>query len=133
MLIYVDRLKNIIRRSGENIAASEVETVIQSHPKVAQVTVLAVADPIREEEVMACIVPTPGEYPTTDLAEDIFDWCSKRLAYFKAPGWITFRDSLPVTSTQKIRKTDLFPPGVDPCTQPETIDLRTRKKRIASK
>ena len=60
MLTFVDRKKNIIRRSGENIAAAEVEAVLQAHEAVAQVAVLAVADELREEEVLACVVPMPG-------------------------------------------------------------------------
>src|SRR6266576_450055 len=60
MLVFVDRKKNIIRRSGENIAAAEVEACLQAHASVAQVAVIAVPDDVREEEVMACIVPMAG-------------------------------------------------------------------------
>src|SRR5215471_12269031 len=56
MLHFVDRKKNIIRRSGENIAAAEVEAVLQSHAMVKQVAVIAVPDELREEEVFACVV-----------------------------------------------------------------------------
>ena len=69
MLYFVDRKKNIIRRSGENIAAAEVEAVLQAHDAVAQVAVLAVPDELREEEVMACVVPMPGVTPDAALAE----------------------------------------------------------------
>ena len=60
MLVFVDRKKNIIRRSGENIAAAEIEAILQAHEAVAQVAVLAVPDEIREEEVMACVVVMAG-------------------------------------------------------------------------
>jgi crotonobetaine/carnitine-CoA ligase len=53
MLVFVDRKKNIIRRSGENVAAAEVEACLQGHDAVAQVAVLAVPDEIREEESVA--------------------------------------------------------------------------------
>ena len=86
MLFFVDRKKNIIRRSGENIAAAEVEAALQAHEAVAQVAVLAVPDEIREEEVMACVVPMPGVTADAALAERLCDWCLERLAYFKAPG-----------------------------------------------
>src|SRR5262249_52789011 len=55
-LHFVDRIKNIIRRAGENIAALEVEAALTEHPAVAQVAVIAAPDPVRDEEVFACIV-----------------------------------------------------------------------------
>ncbi len=128
-LCFVDRKKNIIRRSGENIAAAEVEAVLQAHDAVAQVAVLAVPDELREEEVMACIVPMADATGDTALAARLFDWCHDRLAYFKAPGWILFVPSLPTTGTQKVQKTQIFPPGEDPRARPDVIDLRERKRR----
>jgi crotonobetaine/carnitine-CoA ligase len=129
MLYFVDRKKNIIRRSGENIAAAEVEAVLQAHDAVAQVAVLAVPDEIREEEVMACIVPMTGVAPDRALAERLMDRSLEKLAYFKAPGWILFVPSLPTTGTQKVQKTQIFPRGEDPRRRADAIDLRDRKKR----
>ena len=131
MLYFVDRKKNIIRRSGENIAAAEIEATLQAHDAVAQVAVLAVPDEIREEEVMACVVPMAGVAPDRELAERLLAWCLERLAYFKAPGWILFLDALPTTGTQKVQKTKIFPQGEDPRRRPGAIDLRERKKRRA--
>jgi crotonobetaine/carnitine-CoA ligase len=128
LLYFVDRKKNIIRRSGENIAAAEVEAVIQAHDDIAQVAVLAVPDEVREEEVMACIVPMPGVAGDAALAERVFEWCMRRLAYFKAPGWILVVPSLPTTGTQKVQKTQIFPPGEDPRRRPGALDLRLRKR-----
>jgi len=129
MLVFVDRKKNIIRRSGENIAAAEVEAVLQSHEAVAQVAVLAVPDEIREEEVMACVVPMPGTEADAALAGRLSEFCLERLAYFKAPGWVLFVESLPTTGTQKVQKTQIFPRGEDPRRRPGAVDLRDRKKR----
>ena len=129
MLYFVDRKKNIIRRSGENIAAAEVEAALQAHEAVAQVAVLAVPDEIREEEVMACVVPMAGARADHGLAEQLVDWCMDRLAYFKAPGWILFVPGLPTTGTQKVQKTQIFPRGEDPRSRPDVIDLRAKKKR----
>jgi crotonobetaine/carnitine-CoA ligase len=129
MLYFVDRKKNIIRRSGENIAAAEVEACLQPHAAVAQVAVLAVADEVREEEVMACVVPMAGVAGDRALAETLQDWCLTRLAYFKAPGWVLFVDRLPTTGTQKVQKTQIFPRGEDPRQRPGALDLRERKKR----
>jgi acyl-CoA synthetase (AMP-forming)/AMP-acid ligase II len=129
MLYFVDRRKNIIRRSGENIAAAEVESILQTHEAVAQVAVLAVPDELREEEVMACVVPMAGVRPDRAQAEVLVDWCRERLAYFKSPGWVLFVPSLPTTGTQKVQKAQIFPRGEDPRRQPGALDLRERKKR----
>jgi len=129
MLYFVDRKKNIIRRSGENIAAAEVEAVLQAHEAVAQVAVLAVPDEIREEEVMACVVPMPGSAAGRALAERLADHCLERLAYFKAPGWVLFVETLPTTGTQKVQKAQIFPRGEDPRARPGALDLRGRKRR----
>jgi crotonobetaine/carnitine-CoA ligase len=125
---FVDRKKNIIRRSGENIAAAEVEATLLTHPDVAQAAVLAVKDEVREEEVLACIVTRSGA-SGTDTAEAIFRFCNERLAYYKAPGWICFAESLPTTGTQKIQKHVLFPDQSDPRQAPGMIDLRSKKRR----
>jgi crotonobetaine/carnitine-CoA ligase len=130
MLHFVDRKKNIIRRSGENIAAAEIEAVLQAHPLVAQVAVLAVADEIREEEVFACIV-LADDSERSAAAETLFSHCNAELAYYKAPGFIHFVASLPTTGTQKIQKHQIFAGGTDPRAAPGVIDLRHRKKRDA--
>ncbi len=80
---------------SENIAAAEVESCLQAHEAVAQVAVLAAPDEIRGDEVMACIVTMPSVQSDAQLAADLVDWCLARLAYFKAPGFILFMDSLP--------------------------------------
>ncbi|MBM3568748.1 MAG: ATP-dependent acyl-CoA ligase, partial [Alphaproteobacteria bacterium] len=129
MFYFVDRKKNIIRRSGENIAAAEIEACIQAHPEVAQVAVLAVPDELREEEVMACLVPMPGVAGDAALADRVMAWCLEKLAYYKAPGWIAMLGKLPTTGTQKVQKTQIFPGGEDPRRRPGVLDLRGRKKR----
>ena len=83
--------------------------MLQAHEAVAQVAVLAVPDEIREEEVMACVVPMPGVVPGRGLAERLADHCLERLAYFKAPGWVLFLERLPTTGTQKVQKAQIFP------------------------
>jgi acyl-CoA synthetase (AMP-forming)/AMP-acid ligase II len=128
MLHFVDRKKNIIRRSGENIAAAEIEATLLSHPEVQQVAVLAVKDELREEEVLACVV-LKGSASIADAAERLFQHCYERMAYYKAPGWIHFLDSLPTTGTQKIQKHTIYPGGIDPRTAAGMVDLRAHKKR----
>ncbi|MBR9763336.1 MAG: ATP-dependent acyl-CoA ligase [Rhodobacteraceae bacterium] len=129
MVFFVDRRKNIVRRSGENISSAEVEAVLSALPEVAQVAVLAVPDAMRDEEVMACIVPVD---PAADesTARDICTRSQERLAHFKAPGWLRFVDELPVTSTQKVQKHLIFPDGFDPGNPgPRTHDCRALKRR----
>ena len=127
MLHFVERRKNIIRRSGENISAAEVENALIGHSAVGGVAVLAVADELRDEEVMACIVPTGAA--DDDTARAIFHHARDLVAYYKLPGWIAFVDDLPVTGTQKVRKDLIFPDLDDPREAPGIVDLRPLKKR----
>jgi len=127
-LHFVDRRKNVIRRSGENIAALEVESVILELDWVAQVAVIAAPDELRGEEVMACIVPQSGAPHDEVFARQVSDWCLKNLSYYKAPGWVAFRETLPVTVTQKIQKAELQMLGHNPATLADCYDLRDRKR-----
>lgn len=98
---FVDRKKDMIRRSGENISASEVEGALLLHPKISDVAVIPVPDKLRVEEIKAYIVPVEK----ADLKpEEVITWCEERLAYFKIPRYIEFREELPKTTTQKIQK-----------------------------
>jgi acyl-CoA synthetase (AMP-forming)/AMP-acid ligase II len=128
MLHFVDRKKNIIRRSGENIAAAEVEAMLLTHPEVQQAAVMAVKDELREEEVLACVV-LKRPMPVKDTAHALFRHCYERLAYYKAPGWIHIVDTLPTTGTQKIQKHNIYPGGFDPLTVAGIVDLRALKRR----
>ena len=129
MLCFVDRKKNIIRRSGENIAASEVEACLQAHRDVAQAAIVPVPDALREEEVLACVVPMPGRAADEVRARALFDWCFERLAYYKAPGWLLFVDALPTTGTQKVQKHQLFASDEDPREREGIHDFRPLKRR----
>jgi acyl-CoA synthetase (AMP-forming)/AMP-acid ligase II len=128
MLHFVDRKKNIIRRSGENIAAAEIEAMLLTHPDVQQAAVMAVKDALREEEVLACVV-LKRQIPAKVAAHALFRHCYERLAYYKAPGWMHIVETLPTTGTQKIQKHNIYPGGVDPLTVAGIIDLRALKKR----
>jgi acyl-CoA synthetase (AMP-forming)/AMP-acid ligase II len=132
-LYFVDRKKNIIRHSGENIAAVEVEGVIGSHESVARVAVIAVLDPLRGEEVLAVVVPSHKEAKGDAAAKAIFDHCATRLAYYKLPGYLVFVDALPTTSTQKVRKQDLGSVATDPLGVPFSHDFRDRKQALRVK
>jgi crotonobetaine/carnitine-CoA ligase len=131
MLHFVERKKNIIRRSGENIAAAEVEAVLLTHPDVKQAAVMAVQDELREEEVLACVV-LKRELSHKETALALFQHCNERLAYYKAPGWVHIVASLPTTGTQKIQKHSIYPADSDPRGRPDVIDMRTLKHRSRS-
>lgn len=127
-LVFVDRLKDMIRRSGQNIAAAEVEAGLAGLPGIAEVAVIAAPDELRDEEVMACVVPEPGRAPDAELAHSIFADAEDRLAYFKLPGWVVFLDSLPRTSTEKLRKSELTKQIDDLRASGRCFDLRALKK-----
>ena len=125
-IFFVDRKKNVIRRSGENIAAVEVESVLLRHPDIKAVGVTAVPDPIRGDEVFACVVSDSCQKET---ALAITVWCLQEMAYFKAPGFIAFVDALPVTATQKIHRTELKAQALRLLKTPDTIPTGHLKKR----
>jgi acyl-coenzyme A synthetase/AMP-(fatty) acid ligase len=100
---FVDRNKNIIRRSGENIAAVEIEGVLLQHPAVAGCAVLPIEDEIRGEEVMA-LVQLKGTDASEPAARELFDFVSANLVYFKAPGYVAFVEALPTTDSQKLQR-----------------------------
>ena len=128
-LHFVDRLKNIIRRSGENIAALEVEAALAGHPAVKQVAIVAAPDPVRDEEVLACVVLNPAFSPDKETAVSMQEHCLERLAYFKAPGYVAFVGELPVTSTNKVQKARLADFASNPMASGQCFDLRDGKKR----
>ncbi len=98
---FVDRAKDMIKRAGENVAASEVEAVILQHPKVFDCAVIGVPDAMRDEKIKAVVVPHPGAHVS---AEDLIAWCRERLAKFRVPELVEFREELPRTSVGKIQK-----------------------------
>lgn len=124
---FVDRKKNIVRRSGENISSAEVEAVLSASPLVRQVAVTAVPDPLRDEEVLACVVLAPNVQPDLSLALALHRFAADRLAYYKPPGWVYFTDELPVTGTQKVQKHRIFAGGFRP-DLPGLHDLRDQKR-----
>jgi len=101
---YVGRVRDMIRRSGENISAAEVEAYIGSLEGVAEVAAVPVPDPDREEEVKVIVVADDGAELT---AQHIVDWARSGLAAFKVPRYVEFRSELPYTPSGKIHKAAL--------------------------
>ncbi len=129
-LIFVDRRKNIIRRSGENIAAVEVETILRRNPLVRDVAVTAVADEVRGEEVLAFVIPA-APLGDAEMAFAIVQSALEELSYFKVPGWLAFVEALPVTSTQKIQRGNLKSWAAEYLAGGTCIDTRKLKSRNA--
>lgn len=128
---FIDRRKNVIRRSGENIAAVEVESVLLQHPLVKAVAVAATPDPVRGDEVLACVISAEPLTPDAraQAAASIVDWCLERLAYFKAPGFVAFVEALPLTPSQKVQRGELKLLAAKLPGTPGCIDTRSQKKR----
>jgi acyl-CoA synthetase (AMP-forming)/AMP-acid ligase II len=133
-LHFVDRKKNVIRRSGENISAVEVESVLLQHPGIAAVGVTAVPDEVRGDEVMACVVPRKPLHGAerVTFGRELTQFCLERLAYFKAPGYIGFCEGLPLTATEKIQRARLKDLGRSLLGGPACLDVRALKKRTAA-
>jgi acyl-CoA synthetase (AMP-forming)/AMP-acid ligase II len=126
---FVDRRKNVIRRSGENISAVEVESVLAQHPAVRTAAVSAVPDDLRGDEVFACIVPQTAVPDPQHLARELASFCRERLAYYKAPGYVSFCASLPLTRTEKVQRTELKELARRLLGAQSCIDLRALKAR----
>lgn len=92
----------MIRLKGENVSAYEVECVIDEHPGVQESAVIGIPSEFTDERIIAFVARKPGIEEVTGI--EIVEWCRERLAPFKVPSEVEFRDSLPKTSTQKIAK-----------------------------
>ncbi len=96
---FVDRKKDMIKRAGENVSASEVEETLKRHPAVFDAAVVGIPNPIRDQAIKAYVIlanPIP--------ADELIHWCGAHLSAFKVPEIIEFRDAFPRTSVGKIQK-----------------------------
>lgn len=130
---FVDRLRNVIRRSGENIAAIEVESALMQHPAVRGCAVVATPDDIRGEEVFAFVVMRDGVGHEWSTARMLQAHCLASLAYFKAPGYFAFVGELPQTASQKLARARVRHLAAQCIERGEAVDLRSAKKRAVSR
>jgi crotonobetaine/carnitine-CoA ligase len=106
---FVDRIKDAIRRRGENVSSFEVEQVLLSHPAVANAAAFPVCSALAEDEVMAAIVL----HPTQRLSYvELIQYCEPRLPYFAVPRYLEFVTELPMTENGKVQKYKLTRRGV---------------------
>ena len=110
----VGRIKDMIRRAGENIAAREVEAVLRGLPEVVEAAAVPVPDATRGEEVKAYIVLGPSVRPSDMPPERVIAHCEANLARFKVPRFIAYSASLPKTPSGKIAKNTLLKDVADP-------------------
>jgi len=106
-LTISDRKKDVIISGGENVSSIEVEDALFSHPAVAEVAVVGVPDEKWGETIKALVVLTAGE---TASEGDLRTWCKERLAGYKCPTSVEFRDELARTATGKLQKFRLRAP-----------------------
>ena len=106
---YVDRIKDAIRRRGENISSIEVETQVNAHPGVQECAAIAVPSELGEDEVMIVVAPKPGQ---TIEPASLIEFLVPRMAYFMVPRFVRVMDELPKTPTTKIQKNPLREAGI---------------------
>lgn len=106
---FIDRMKDSIRRRGENISSFEVEQVIANHPAVAHAVVYAVKSELAEDEVMVAVVLREGHMLTPP---SLLDYCQPFLPYFAVPRYVEFLTQLPTNESGKIQKFKLRERGV---------------------
>ena len=112
-LFFHDRMKDAIRRRGENISSFEVERTVNKHPDVAETAAIAVPADVGEDEVKVAVVRNPGAALTE---EALLRHCAAEMPYFMVPRFIEFRADLPRTPTQKVRKVVLREEGITAAT-----------------
>jgi crotonobetaine/carnitine-CoA ligase len=97
---FVDRMKDAIRRRGENISSFEVEAEVSSHPQVQEAAAVAVPSEHGEDEVLVAVVPQPGGCDPKALVEYLIP----RMPHFMVPRYVRLMPELPKTPTQKVQK-----------------------------
>jgi crotonobetaine/carnitine-CoA ligase len=117
---FISRIRDIIRRRGENIAAAELDRVVGEHPAVAEAGTIAVPSEMGEDDIFVVCALKPG---MTASAQEIADWCRARLAPQKVPRFVAFVDELPHTPTHKIAKAQL---REDKALQASAVDLERK-------
>ena len=130
-LYFVDRLKDTIRRRGENISSLEVETEVAAHPAVREAAVVPVPSEVGEDDVMAVVSLRPGRHlePAALLA-----FLEPRLAHFMIPRFVRIVDALPKTPTEKVEKHRLRAEGITPDSwDREAAGIRVKRERLERK
>jgi crotonobetaine/carnitine-CoA ligase len=110
---FVDRIKDAIRRRGENVSSFEVEGIVNTHPLVAATAAVAVPSEYGEDEIKICVVLREGG---TLRPEELIDYLTQIMPAFMVPRYVEFVDDLPRTPTQRVKKAELRQAAVTPAT-----------------
>lgn len=110
---FIDRIKDTIRRRGENVSSWEVEQILLAHPAISACAVYPLPSELGEDEVAAAIQFEPNASLTP---EEVLRHCEDRLAYFALPRFLTFVEAMPLTENGKISKPTLRESGLHPNT-----------------
>lgn len=127
LLYFFDRKKSIVRRSGENIAVLEVESVLQRQEGVRATAVTPVPDELRGEEVFAFVVTDAADADRVALAETIVRESAALIAYHKLPGYIAFVPELPLSATKKLARGEIKQLAAKAVSDGTALDLRPLK------
>jgi crotonobetaine/carnitine-CoA ligase len=126
---FVDRIKDSIRRRGENISSLEVEKVVLQYPDVLDAAVIPVPSEFSEDEVMTVVQPKPGR--TIDPV-DLIEFLVPQMAHFMVPRYVRYMDALPKTPTNKVQKTRLRKEGVtDDTWDREAAGIRLKREKLS--
>jgi crotonobetaine/carnitine-CoA ligase len=114
-LYFMDRVKDYIRRRGENVSSMEVEKQVSDHPAVAECAAVGVkaGEGASSEDEILIVVVAEGAAP--DPAE-LTHWLAERIPYFMVPRYIRFVETLPKTPTERVQKVKLREQGITPDT-----------------
>jgi crotonobetaine/carnitine-CoA ligase len=125
---FVDRMKDAIRRRGENISSFEVEAEVLAYPDVRECAAVAVPSELGEDEVLVVVAPRPGQ--TIDPSA-LIRFLGDRLAYFMIPRYVRILPELPKTPSAKVQKTQLRGDGITPDTwDRERAGIKIRRDRL---
>lgn len=123
---FVDRVKDAIRRRGENISSFEVELEVCAHPDVREAAAIAVPSEFSEDEVMVVVAPVPGR---TIIHEELAVFLMREMPYFMVPRYIRILPELPKTPSAKVLKGDLRKEGItDDTWDREKAGMRIRRE-----
>ncbi|MCM8735398.1 AMP-binding protein [Azospirillum sp. A1-3] len=126
---FVDRLKDVIRRRGENISSFELEAEICAHPAVREAVTVAVPSSVGEDEVLAVVAPLPGA--SVDPAE-LVGFLAARVAHYMVPRYVRVVEELPKTASGKLQKHTLRAEGLtEECWDREAAGIRFKRETLA--
>jgi crotonobetaine/carnitine-CoA ligase len=107
--VFLDRMKDTIRRRGENISSFLIEKVVGEHPDIQEVVAIGVPSELGEEDVKIVCIRQPG---ATITAPELSAWCEPRLGDFMRPRYIEFREAFPRTETGRVQKLQVRAEGI---------------------